>query len=358
MDTTPYKHLAQRLDQLPQGFPPSDDGSELLLLAKLYSPEEAELASQLRITAETSEQIAERINADPDIVRKQLKAMVRKGLIGIEKTKGGLGFHIIPFVIGIYENQGETIDRELAELFERYYKQVLGKALSLEPQAHRVVPVYESVQQGGSIRSYESVAEIVDSAQAWGVVDCICRKQKALIGEACEHPLDVCLQLSPTPGAFDNTEIVRSLSREEAMATLKRAADAGLVHTVNNTKKDVWYICNCCTCSCGILRGIVDLGLASVVAHSGFVNQVDEDLCVLCGDCIDSCPFRAIRLEEQLIIDELRCAGCGVCNETCPENALQLVVREVEDMINPPETNAEWREQRAHTRHQNLQDIL
>ena len=29
--------------------------------------------------------------------------------------------------------------------------------------------------------------KIVANAQAWGVLDCICRVQKALIGEACQH---------------------------------------------------------------------------------------------------------------------------------------------------------------------------
>ena len=44
MDDTPYRELAARLDELPHGFPPTDDGAELRLLAKLFTPEEAALA--------------------------------------------------------------------------------------------------------------------------------------------------------------------------------------------------------------------------------------------------------------------------------------------------------------------------
>jgi NAD-dependent dihydropyrimidine dehydrogenase PreA subunit len=358
MDNSPYQHLAQRLDMLPQGFPPSQDGVELVMLSKLFLPEEAELASHLRITPETAEQVAARTGSSPVETKKLLKAMVRRGLVGVEKIKGGLGFHIIPFAVGIYENQGDSLSREVAELFERYYRQVLGSALTVEPFAHRVIPVNESVQSEGSIRPYESVAQIVGSAQAWGVVDCICRKQKALIGEGCDHPLDVCLQLSSTAGAFDGASWIRALTREEAVATLKRAADAGLVHSVSNTKNDVWYICNCCTCSCGIMRGIVDLGLASVMAHSGFINQVDEDLCIQCGECVEHCPFKALHMEESLVVDEIRCAGCGVCNPTCPEGALHLISLPEADLIDPPESNTEWRRQRAAARGQNLEDIL
>ena len=59
MTPDPYKLLAERLDALPNGFPPTADGSELRLLEKLFTPEEAELASQLRLTLETPERLAE-----------------------------------------------------------------------------------------------------------------------------------------------------------------------------------------------------------------------------------------------------------------------------------------------------------
>jgi electron transport complex protein RnfB len=56
------------------------------------------------------------------------------------------------------------------------------------------------------------------------------------------------------------------------MGTLRRAAEAGLVHSVSNSVEGTYYICNCCTCSCGILRGMAELGIANVVASSAFVN--------------------------------------------------------------------------------------
>ena len=33
-----YRTLAQRLDSLPNGFPPTEDGVELRLLAHLFTP--------------------------------------------------------------------------------------------------------------------------------------------------------------------------------------------------------------------------------------------------------------------------------------------------------------------------------
>ena len=97
-----------------------------------------------------------------------LKSMVRKGLINSERTAGGLGFALMPFVVGIYEMQIGRIDAELASLFEAYYVQAFSQALKYQPAFHRVVPVQESVKVGIEVRPYESAAEIIDQAQAWG----------------------------------------------------------------------------------------------------------------------------------------------------------------------------------------------
>jgi Na+-translocating ferredoxin:NAD+ oxidoreductase RNF subunit RnfB len=208
----------------------------------------------------------------------------------------------------------------------------------------------------------------VDAARAWGVVDCICRQQKALIGDPCEHPLDVCMLFSQVPGAFDTLPAIRALTREEAMATLQRAAEAGLVHSVSNSQRGLaypmlggleglWYICNCCTCSCGILRGMAELGIANIVARSAFVNRVDEDLCVACGLCVDSCQFDALRLDDLLRVIEMSCVGCGVCVLTCPEGALELIRRPEEDVPLPQLTEDDWMRERAAVRGIDMNEV-
>ena len=367
----PYKALAERLDALPQSFPPTEDGAELRLLAKLFELEEAALAAQLRLTLETPAQIAERIGGEPQELRRQLKGMARRGLISAGRAADGrgVGYGLMPFAVGIYEMQHHTMDAELARLFEDYYLQAFHQALVMQPQLHRVIPVGESVPVRLEVRPYESAASIVDAAKAWGVVDCICRQQKALIGDPCEHPLDVCMTFSQVPGAFDTLPAIRALTKEEAMATLRRAAEAGLVHSVSNSQRGLaypalggleglWYICNCCTCSCGILRGMAELGIANVVARSAFVNRVDEDLCVACGLCVDSCQFDALRLDEMLQVIEMSCVGCGVCVLACPEGALALVRRPEGDLSLPQLTEDDWMRERAAVRGIDMNEVL
>jgi NAD-dependent dihydropyrimidine dehydrogenase PreA subunit len=358
MKTDAYRRLAQRLDELPNGFPAAPSGSELRLLARLYTPEEAELASSLRLTQETAEQLAERLGGDPAALRKLLKGMARRGLITVGRTPDGLAFGLMPFVVGVWEAQGSVLDAELARLFEEYYQEAFHQALTQDPPVHRVVPVGESVNMDMVIGPTETIVEIIDRAQSWGVLDCICRKELELLGKPCGHPLDVCMAMSEAPNAFPQEGWVRGLTREEALATLKRAADAGLVHTVSNNQKGVWYVCNCCTCGCGILRGLAELGIADVVARSPYVNQVDEDRCVACGICVDLCQFGALELADVVQVDGRRCVGCGVCVPVCPQEALALVPRPASEVTPPPETMMDWLKLRAERRGIDLNKVL
>ncbi len=358
MSMEPYRRLAEHLNALPNGFPPTESGVELQLLAKIFKPEEAELTSHLRLTLETPTEIAARLGGEAEDLAPRLKAMARRGVIAVARSEAGLTYGALPFVFGIYESQIQTIDPELARLFEDYYLQSFGRMLAIEPQVHRVIPIEESLQAGIEIKPYESAAEMLDQAKAWGVLDCICRTQKALIGEACHHPVDVCLALSQTPNAFEHNPVVRALTHAQALGVLDRAAEAGLVHSVNNTERDVVYVCNCCTCSCGILRGIADLGIANAVARSAFVNRVVEEACVACELCLDRCQFDALFLDRVVQIDETRCVGCGACALACPEEALHLVRRDEAEVLPPPRDQAEWRRERARTRGLDLAAVL
>ena len=358
MDETPYQRLAQRLDELPNGFPPTPGGAELRLLAYLFTPEEADLVANLRITLETPEQVVERLGGDLKEMRVRLKGMARRGLIHAGRTEAGLGYGLMPFVVGIYEMQIDRLDAEMARMFEDYYHQAFGSTLAIQPSVHRVIPVGQSIKAGTEIHPYESAAEIVRSAQAWGVLDCICRKQKALIGEPCGHPVDICMALSQHPGAFDQSQVVRALTVDEALQTLERAAKAGLVHSVSNSQHGTGYICNCCTCSCGILRGIAEFGILNAVAHSAFVNTVDEERCNACAACLEGCQFNALHLELVMTVDPLHCVGCGVCVQLCPEEALSLVRRPEKELTPPPVDDREWMEVRSAARGRRLEDVL
>ena len=355
----PYKALAFRLDSLPNGFPPTVDGSELKVLAKIFTPQEAELASLLLIRLETAAEIAERLQLDYNATRSLLKGMASRGLIRGGRTEGGLGYGLLPFVVGIYENQtGDLLDAELAHLFEDYYKRAFVNTLAIQPAVHRVIPVGENIKMDMQVAPYEFVVGIIENAKSWAVLDCICRKETALVGNGCKHSIRNCMAMSPSPDAFHTTDEVDAITKEEAYAVLRRADMEGLVHTVSNNQQGNWYICNCCTCSCGILRGMAELGIANVVASSAFVNSVDSFLCNACGLCVDDCQFDALSVNDVAVVSQTRCVGCGVCVSACPDQAL-ILVRRPENEIKPvPVSIIDWGEQRAQARGIDLTPLL
>ena len=356
---TTYRQLARRLDTIPNGYPATDSGVEIRLLARLFTPEQAKLAAVMRLSPETAAAIGERAGIEPREARLTLKSMTRDGLIGVQRGERKMVFHLIPFVVGIYENQIERIDEELANLVERYWVESRGgSAVIGQPAIHRVIPVEEAIPFRLEVFPYERASDILEGARSWGVLNCICRTQKRLIGEGCDHQVENCLVFAPVAGAFEHSESPRAITKDEALHILRESADAGLVHSTGNYREGRTYICNCCTCCCGILRGVVEFGVPTAIAHSEFRAVVDEDLCTACGQCAERCPFNAIAVDDEIAaIDVIRCVGCGQCTLVCPTGAISLANRPDVDRIPLPTDRADWMKQLAETRGISLADI-
>ncbi|MCK4251534.1 4Fe-4S binding protein [candidate division WOR-3 bacterium] len=55
--------------------------------------------------------------------------------------------------------------------------------------------------------------------------------------------------------------------------------------------------------------------------------QVDQELCVGCGLCINNCPSGAISLLfNKAYIDHRKCTGCEICISTCPVAVIKKVI--------------------------------
>ena len=201
------------------------------------------------------------------------------------------------------------------------------------------------------IYPYEQATELIENAKAWGVRDCICRLQQELIGRGCDGPLESCLVFAPVEGVFDRSETTRAITKEEALDILRQTEDAGLVHSPGNFRDGHNYICNCCTCCCGVLRSVAEFSVPTAIASSGFVAVVDVELCTGCGDCIARCHFGALSVpDDTCLADAGCCVGCGLCVTACPSEALSLA-RRAEGKIPPlPENREDWMAQRTQSR--------
>ncbi len=269
--------------------------------------------------------------------------MAAKGLINVRRGEGEFTFALKPFIVGFYESQLPRMDAEMAALFEEYFNETRGALLRDAPAHHRVIPVEKAIPFQIAIQPYEKASALLENALSWGVRDCICRVQQKLVGKGCDRPVNSCLVFAPVKNAFERSKTDRVLTKEEALQILKATEDAGLVHTVGNYRDGIDYICNCCTCCCGILRGIAQYGIASAVAHSDFFLVVDSNACSGCNNCIERCQFNALRAADGVVaVDYHHCMGCGVCVVACSTDALHLERRPEKEISIPPAGHGEW----------------
>ena len=158
------------------------------------------------------------------------------------------------------------------------------------------------------------------------VLDCACRVARP---NPC-LPLDVCLVIGEPFASFvaeHHPGRSRWITPGEAVEILRAEDERGHVH--HAFFKDAmlgrfYAICNCCACCCGAMHA--HRNGTPMLAASGYVNQVDVELCVGCGVCVDYCQFGALALADgEVVLDAEACMGCGVCVAQCASGALSLV---------------------------------
>jgi electron transport complex protein RnfB len=82
-----YQKLAEHLDNLPGGFPPTESGVEMRILRRLFTPEEAALALHLTLIGEEPRVIARRAQLPTGEADHRLREMARKGLSSASSSR-------------------------------------------------------------------------------------------------------------------------------------------------------------------------------------------------------------------------------------------------------------------------------
>jgi len=242
------------------------------------------------------------------------------------------------------------MDHELAHLVEDYLTN--GGAVGImkpQPALHRVLPAQKATKSEW-ILPYDDVRAILLTSKAFHLRDCICKVQQNHIGRRkCDFPVKMCLSFS----SIERPSGPNDISKEEALVVLDKAEEIGLVHTVSNIMKGVGYVCNCCGCCCGILRGITDWGIEDSVAYANYYAVIDPDTCLGCGMCRERCQVNAISEKDGVsVVDTKRCIGCGLCVTGCPNEVARLERKPESEIVNPPADFETWEQERQLNRRQ------
>ncbi len=342
-----YQKLTERLNRFPQGAPPS----ELLyaILRVLFSDKEAALVSLLPIKPFDAEKAASVWRVGESEARKILDELAGRAiLIDIRRDDGTTIYCLPPPMAGFFEFslmriRNDIDQKVLSELFYQYMnvEEDFIKALFADgiTQLGRIFVQEPYLPKTPSLEvlDYELASGVIKSASHIGVGICYCRHKMSHVGRACDAPMDICMTFNSTAASLVKYGHARGIDATECMGLLDKAYGHNLVQFGENVQKKVAFICNCCGCCCEALLAQRRFGSLHPIQTSGFIADVQANLCSGCGKCVNACPIAAAALvtardprkPERRIAKILEdcCLGCGVCARACATGALAMKKR-------------------------------
>lgn len=219
----------------------------------------------------------------------------------------------------------QRIDRRfLHEFIARHRANVERMIHGLEPEGE--VP-------NDAVLLLHEVEEMLKAATHIIVQPCDCRR----LGQNCNYPVETCIWLDDVALEALDRGHGRRLTCEEAIALVRRADKAGLMHTADSEWQTpgLHAICNCCACDCYPFRAAQELDSKGVWPRSRYVALHVAERCNLCGACVKRCHFDAFyhdgtvieiggKLKKNVQYEPERCWGCGLCANTCPSEAIVM----------------------------------
>ena len=345
MEWRAYRKLRQHLNRMPVGFPRTLNGVEMRILKRLFTPRQAEIALLMGSRLESVAVIGRRARdkhcaCSPSEIEAELQQMARRGAVLNVRRDGSEHYALLPFVVGMFEFQLDTLSAEMYQDTVAYFKSGFAlEYLSTAVPQTRVVPIGKSLHSVHTVATYDEIRALVERTEGRiGVAPCICRKGKDLMDKPCRRTdrRELCLVLRDLYDHGRRQGWVKTITTENALALLDENERAGLVLQPSN-EMEPQFVCSCCGCCCGILGMLKTLPEPAAFTAANYRAELDGEACDGCGVCARRCPMEAIALvHERARIDPGCCIGCGVCVLTCKAGAIRLVPKP--EPVRPPAT--------------------
>ena len=348
-----YRALQVHLDEQTIGFPATKSGSDIRLLRRLFTPQQAEMAMMLTHRCESIEQIYERTKKSGksiDETEGLLDELAASGVIGHRKRNGTKQYWNIPYMVGMFEGtlrHDPTPDAISAHTEYLKGRLFLKSFLTTKIPQMRTIPIKQSITVQHHVATYDTITRIVETTvDPIVIIECVCRNGAEKRGEPCKRTSrkETCMILGDEARNLLAGKIGRQITKEEALEILRRNEEDGLVLQTSNAQRPD-FVCSCCGCCCGMLKLLKVIPNPVRYWATNFFAEVDPELCVGCGTCVERCQAGAIKLDDQAqvsVVDLTRCLGCGLCVASCSTGAIKLRKKETE-MV-PPQTEEEMLE--------------
>ena len=285
----------------------ADDGLDLLLTMKKRVPL-------------TKFQLMEKTGFDSEYIEKVLEAMCQASLIEYhcENLDGKNPRHEKRWVLDMFVPGSAEImvmragltDKypQVAEFFEQMSRRPLEGITEMVPQGGagigmKVIPVEAAIPAECESLPIEHLSHWLKKYEGQiGVGVCSCRRQQRIRGEGSgDIECDWCIGVGDFADYCRETGMGHDITYEEAMEILQKAEDRGYVHQVTNIdgENKIFGLCNCAVGVCNALR-TSQLFNTPNLSRSAYTADIDEDKCVACGKCVETCPAGAVKLGQRL----------------------------------------------------------
>jgi NAD-dependent dihydropyrimidine dehydrogenase PreA subunit len=335
--------LIDRLNRYPIGLPDSETLRRILAI--LFAADEAYVASRFPLEEATLAELARATGWSPDRLLPTLEGMADKGLIMDLKYGGRTYYLLLPGLIGFFEfsfmkRRQDLPVEELAQLMHEYLFEDPENRMGREffggrTPLTRSLAYEEHIPVQSVVTTYESAREIVRKAGYGAVGMCYCRHKKEHLQQSCAKgaPTEgICISLGTAARFMVRRGFAEERSVEQLLAVIDQARELRLTHITDNIRHKPSFICNCCSCCCELLGGVMR-GFPNGIAKSNFTLAIDHETCLGCGLCGKACNVRALELidkengsrKKRMEVLADHCLGCGACISACPTGSLALV---------------------------------
>jgi len=304
---------------------------------------------------DVSEQFAMKLNMDMDTVKKHIRYLYENGMafptrVGPQPPRSLAQWIDTQNHPDHFEALGDEYYALIAMFSDDEQREGRDERISRRvetgiPAMSRIIPRWKSIEDNPGMIPADDIRELIRANDTFALLHCACRIR--FKDRECGVPEETCLVLGRTAAYNIDRGAARKITLVEALDFVTNdTVKYPTVHIGRRATPENFsgILCNCHYDCCGVMRPSMVIGskhsIKEFYAPSRYRATVDPSSCVSCRVCVDKrCQFGAAQMkfypeydEERAYIDEDICMGCGNCIETCPSGIRGMKI------VEPPET--------------------